>query len=90
MAVDVRYRNFFIPRVVKNLKISPWDEEISIPDIRLIRKSLIYNSIKLPFDEEVAEKFLNVIYWVFSSIGLTADVRFGTSSHNLIIKVLRQ
>ena len=60
MAVDVRYRNFFIPRVEKNLKISPWDEkltsrglifggffnpwdeEISIPDIRLIRKSLIY------------------------------------------------
>ena len=72
MAVDVRYRNFFIPRVEKNLKISPWDEkltsrgptalgrvsftsrglifggffnpwdeEISIPDIRLIRKSLI-------------------------------------------------
>jgi hypothetical protein len=26
MAVDVRYRNFFIPRVVKNLKISPWEE----------------------------------------------------------------
>ena len=72
MAVDVGYRNFFIPRVEKNLKISPWDEkltsrgptalgrvsftsrglifggffnpwdeEISIPDIRLIRKSLI-------------------------------------------------
>ena len=72
MAVDVRYRNFFILRVEKNLKISPWDEkltsrgptalgrvsftsrglifggffnpwdeEISIPDIRLIRKSLI-------------------------------------------------
>ena len=46
MAVDVRYRNFFISRVVKNLKISPWDEEISIPDIRLIRKSLIYYYIK--------------------------------------------
>ena len=71
-AVGFRYGNFFIPRVVKNLKISPWegktylpraygpweesfssrglifggffnpwDEEISIPDIRLIRKSLI-------------------------------------------------
>ena len=50
----------------------------------------IFHSIKLPFYAEVAEKFLNVIYWVFSSIGLTADVRFGTSSHNLIIKVLRQ
>jgi hypothetical protein len=45
MAVVVRYRNFFIPRVEKNLKISPWDEEISIPNIRLIRKSLIEDSL---------------------------------------------
>ena len=29
MAVDVRYRNFFIPRVEKNLKISPWDEKLT-------------------------------------------------------------
>ena len=72
-ALGFRYRNFFIPRVEKNLKSSPWegnsdlpraygpwedrvsslglifggffnpwDEGISIPDIRLIRKSLIY------------------------------------------------
>ena len=45
MAVVVRYRNFFIPRVEKNLKISPWDEEISIPNIRLIWKSLIEDSL---------------------------------------------
>ena len=31
MAVDVRYRNFFIPRVVKNLKISPWEEKAHLP-----------------------------------------------------------
>ena len=54
MAVDVRYRNFYIPWVEKTLKISPWDEKISIPDIRLIRKSLIYLSNKLWFDAEVA------------------------------------
>jgi hypothetical protein len=45
MAVVVRYRNFFIPQVEKKLKISPWDEEISIPNIRLIWKSLIEDSL---------------------------------------------
>ena len=63
-AVVVRYENFFIPRVKKSSKISPWeknlasrgptalglifedfstpwDEEISIPEKRLIRKSYI-------------------------------------------------
>ena len=31
MAVGVGYRNFFIPRVEKNLKISPWDEKACLP-----------------------------------------------------------
>ena len=35
-------------------------EEISIPETRPIRKSYIYQSIRLPFDAEGDEKFLNV------------------------------
>ena len=31
MAVDVSYRNFFIPRVEKKLKISPCDEKACLP-----------------------------------------------------------
>ena len=30
-------------------------------------KSVIYHSIKLPFDAEVAEEFLNVIYCPYST-----------------------
>ena len=47
---------------------NPWDEEISIPDTRLIRKSYIYHSIKLPFDVEVAEQFLKGIYYLCTTI----------------------
>ena len=32
---DVGYRNFFIPWVEKNVKISTWDEEISIPILQV-------------------------------------------------------
>ena len=32
-------------------------------------KSAIYHSIKLPFDVEVAEKILNVIYYVHTNEG---------------------
>ena len=34
----------------------------------LIRESAIYHSIKLPFDMEVAEKFLNGIYYIIIPI----------------------
>ena len=30
-AVGFRYGNFFIPRVVKNLKISPWEGKTYLP-----------------------------------------------------------
>jgi hypothetical protein len=41
-AVGFRYGNFFIPWVENNLKISPWEEEIPIPETRPILKSYIH------------------------------------------------
>ena len=52
MAVDVRYRNFFIPRVEKNLKISPWDE-------KLTSHGLIFGGFFNPWDEEISIPDIN-------------------------------
>ena len=35
---------------------------LDLEQMLIIQKSAIYHSIKLPFDAEVAEKILNVIY----------------------------
>ena len=49
LTLKIRHRHFLITWSTK--KLLRW-------------KSTIYHSIKLPFDVEVAEKFLNGIYWV--------------------------
>ena len=60
MAVDVRYRNFFIPRVEKTLKISPWDEKAYLPraygpwEESFSSRGLIFGGFFNPWDEEIS------------------------------------
>ena len=60
MAVDVRYRNFFIPRVEKNLKISPWDEKLTsrgptaLGRVSFTSRGLIFGGFFNPWDEEIS------------------------------------
>ena len=54
-------------RIIFDIENRLWKSEIDLEhrmiyQILLKRKSAIYDSIKLPFDVEVAEKFLNGIY----------------------------
>ena len=107
-AVVVRYENFFIPRVEKSSKISPWEKNLAsrgptaLGRTRFFALGLIFedfstlgmkkfpylktgpfgnpifftHSIKLPFDAEVDEKFLNVIYctWLLFKQNLRIEV----------------
>ena len=57
LAMGFRYVNLTL-KLARGLIFG--GEEISIPETRPIRKSYIYQSIRLPFDAEGDEKFLNV------------------------------
>ena len=64
-------------RIIFDIENSLWKSEIGNFSITWFRagvdppkkiflwKSAIFHSIKLPFDAEVAEKFLNVIYYPY-------------------------
>ena len=51
-------------RIIFDIENWLWKLEICIFQ-KKIWKSVIFHSIKLPFDAEVDEKFLNVIYCLF-------------------------
>ena len=59
-ALGFRYRNFFIPRVEKNLKISPWEENSNLPraygpwEDRVSSLGLIFGGFFNPWDEEIS------------------------------------
>ena len=59
-ALGFRYRNFFIPRVEKNLKISPWEGNSNLPraygpwEDRVSSLGLIFGGFFNPWDEEIS------------------------------------
>ena len=59
-ALGFRYRNFFIPRVEKNLKISPWEGNSYLPraygpwEERVSSLGLIFGGFFNPWDEEIS------------------------------------
>ena len=59
-ALGFRYRNFFIPRVEKNLKISPWEGNSNLPRAygpwgeRDSSLGLIFGGFFNPWDKEIS------------------------------------
>ena len=59
-AVGFRYGNFFVPRVVKNLKISPWERKTYLPQAygpwkeSFSSRGLIFGGFFNPLDEEIS------------------------------------
>ena len=59
-ALGFRYRNFFIPWVEKNLKISPWEGNSNLPraygpwEDRVSSLGLIFGGFFNPWDEEIS------------------------------------
>ena len=64
-ALGFRYGNFFIPRVEKNLKISPWEGNSNLPraygpwEDRVSSLGLIFGGFFNPWDEEISIPDIN-------------------------------
>ena len=59
----------------KNLKISPWDEEISIPDVQLIQKSLIHIS-SMYIQKKIEKNGCSNIKYTIANINHLSDNTF--------------
>ena len=84
-ALGFRYRNFFILRVEKNLKISPWEGNSNLPraygpwEDRVSSLGLIFGGFFNPWDEEISIPETRPIQksYIF---GKTISTHFGTMS----------
>ena len=99
MAVDVRYRNFFIPRVEKNLKISPWDEKLTsrgptaLGRVSFTSRGLIFGGFFNPWDEEISipdtrlirKSYICTMYILLNYLANTLPTTYQSSNKQFII-----